>query len=92
MSVNKSAKSNRKVNPLRKFARGALIGLTTELLLGMAVTRIGLPSEANSALTKLASFIFLGLHILISVGLLIVAIRIIKNSKFKILSWLGAII
>lgn len=93
MLLNNSIKSNN--NPLRQRARSALIMLTAQFVLGMAVNLIGLPSEADTPFAKISSTIFLDLHMLIALGLLIGAVLAIKNSitqksKFKNLVWIGA--
>jgi hypothetical protein len=55
---------------LNRRARGQLSMLVLQFLLGMGVNLIGLPSE-NTGGAKVFTGILLGLHILLSVGLLV---------------------
>ena len=55
---------------LNRRARGQLSMLILQFLLGMGVNLIGLPSE-NTGGAKVFTWILLGLHILLSVGLLV---------------------
>jgi hypothetical protein len=59
-------------NQLNRRARSQLSMLVLQFLLGMGVNLIGLPSE-NTGATKVITGILLGLHILLSLGLLVVA-------------------
>lgn len=78
---------------LRERARGQIIMLVAQFLLGMGVNLIGLPDETSGGAKK-ATQIFLGLHVLISLGLLIGAILCvvfaIKAGVFKKLAQAGA--
>jgi hypothetical protein len=64
---------------LNRRAGGQVIMLSVSFLLGMAVNLIGLPSE-NSGAGKATTATLLGLHILISVGLLVGAALCIWRS------------
>jgi hypothetical protein len=55
---------------LNRRARGQLSMLVLMFLLGMGVNLIGLPSETSGG-AKVATGILLGLHILLSLGLLV---------------------
>jgi len=57
--------------------RGQIIMLFAQFLLGMAVNLIGLPSEATDG-GKAATSVFLALHVLVAVGLVVGAIRILR--------------
>jgi hypothetical protein len=62
---------------LRHRARNQVMGLTAQFLLGMAVNLLGLPSEATGA-SRVASTVFLAMHVLIALGLIIVAILTVR--------------
>src|SRR5262249_38630571 len=64
---------------LNRRVRGQLIMLAISFLLGTAVNLIGLPNE-NSGAGKATTSTLLGLHILISVGLLVGAALCIWRS------------
>ena len=64
---------------LHRRARSQLMMLTIQFLLGMGVNLIGLPSE-NSGLAKAVTGALLGLHILVSLGLIVVAALTIWRS------------
>jgi hypothetical protein len=57
---------------LNRRARSQLSQLGLQFLLGMGVNLIGLPSE-NTGAAKVITGILLGLHVLLSLGLLVVA-------------------
>jgi hypothetical protein len=57
---------------LNRRARSQLSMLALQFLLGMGVNLIGLPSE-NTGAAKVITGILLGLHVLLSLGLLVVA-------------------
>ena len=64
---------------LHRRARSQLMMLTIQFLLGMGVNLIGLPSE-TSGLAKGTTSALLGLHILVSLGLIVVAALTIWRS------------
>ena len=64
---------------LNRRARSQLSMLVLQFLLGMGVNLIGLPSE-NSGGAKVITGILLGLHILLSLGLLVVAVLCLLRS------------
>jgi hypothetical protein len=55
---------------IRSRARGLFATILLQLLLGMAVNLIGMPMQTASA-AKIASDIFLSLHILIAIGMVV---------------------
>jgi hypothetical protein len=65
---------------LQKAARGVVMMLAIEFLLGMAVNFIGLPDEATGSV-KVVTGILLGLHILVGIGLLVSAIMATRASR-----------
>ena len=65
---------------LQKAARGVVMMLAVEFLLGMAVNFIGLPDEATGN-AKIVTGILLGLHVLVGIGLLINAIMATRASR-----------
>ncbi len=75
-----NAQSKPGMNPqaaLSMRARGLVMGLAVEFLLGMAVNLIGLPEE-TTGFAKTATTIILGLHVLIGIGLLVGAIFMVR--------------
>jgi hypothetical protein len=91
-----SAAKGSEVTPqlaLKRRARGQLSMLLAQLLLGMAVNLIGEPMQA-AGLAKIASAVFLILHILIGIGLLAGAILVAVNAgraepSLAGLAWIG---
>ncbi len=82
--------------PLIRRAWAQISMLTVMFLLGMAVNLIGMPSETNGT-AKTATLIFLGLHVLISLGLLVGAgltIRLATNTgpDLRRLAGIGALL
>lgn len=78
---------------LKRRARGQLSMLLAQLLLGMAVNLIGQPMETSGP-PKVASAVFLILHILIGIGLLAGAILVAVNAgraepSLSGLAWIG---
>ena len=65
---------------LVKQARGQVMGLITQFLLGMAVTLIGLPSETTGG-SKTATTVFLIVHVVIAVGLAFGAVQVILLAR-----------
>ncbi len=80
---------------LIRRAQAQINMLTVMFLLGMAVNLIGLPSE-TSGLAKTATVIFLGLHVLISFGLLVGSVLTIRLSaagtNLRRLAGIGALL
>lgn len=77
--------ADNKLNPgkiagIKENARRQLGMLTTIFLLGMAVNLIGLPDEVSGG-AKTASNIFLILHMLVAIGLIVGAIRIVISAQ-----------
>ncbi len=77
-------------------ARAQITMLTIMFLLGMAVNLIGMPSEVSGA-AKTATSIFLGLHVLVSLGLLVGAgltIRLASaaGDNLRRLAWIGGVL
>jgi hypothetical protein len=62
---------------LRHLARHQVMGLASVFLLGMAVSLIGLPSQATGA-AHVASIAFLAAHGLIALGLAIGAVLLLR--------------
>lgn len=62
---------------VRHLARSQVMALTAQFLLGMAVNLLGLPSEATGA-ARIASIVFLAMHVLIALGLIINAFRTVR--------------
>lgn len=65
---------------LQKAARGVVMMLAVEFLLGMAVNFIGMPDEATGS-AKLVTGILLGLHVFVGIGLLVSAIMAMRASR-----------
>ena len=65
---------------LAKRARGQLMMLSAQFLLGMGVNLIGLPSETTGG-AKVATNTLLGFHILTSVGLIVGAALVIRRAS-----------
>ena len=81
---------------LHRRARSQLMMLTIQFLLGMGVNLIGLPSE-TSGLAKVTTGALLGIHVLVSLGLIVVAALSIWRSGpldpgSKRQAWLGGIL
>ncbi len=82
--------------PLILRARAQISMLTIMFLLGMAVNLIGMPSEVSGG-AKTATSIFLGLHVLVSLGLLVGAgltIRLASaaGENLRRLAWIGGVL
>jgi len=70
-------------DPARKLAKRAVAQiamLSAQLLLGMAVNLIGLPKEASGT-SKIATTVFLVLHVGIAVGLLVGSLLAIRLAR-----------
>jgi MFS family permease len=65
---------------LVKQARGQVMGLIAQFLLGMAVTLIGLPSETTGG-SKTATTVFLIVHVVIAVGLAFGAVQVVLLAR-----------
>jgi peptidoglycan/LPS O-acetylase OafA/YrhL len=65
---------------LVKQARGQVMGLIAQFLLGMAVTLIGLPSETKGG-SKTATTVFLIAHVVIAVGLAFGAVQVVLLAR-----------
>ena len=65
---------------LIRQARGQVMGLITQFLLGMAVTLIGLPSETTGG-SKAATTVFLIVHVVIAVGLAFGAVQVLLLAR-----------
>ena len=65
---------------LQKAARGVVMMLAIEFLLGMAVNFIGLPDEATGN-AKAVTGILLGLHVLVGIGLIVSAAMATRASR-----------
>lgn len=68
------------VTKLQARVRGMLTMLAAQFLLGMAVNLIGAPSQ-TTGFAQTASATFIGLHVLIAIGLLIGAILTLVQLK-----------
>lgn len=86
-------------DPARKLSKRALAQismLSAQLLLGMAVNLIGLPKEISGN-GKIATSIFLVLHVGIGLGLLVGSLMAVKlarrvNSHFMRDAWIGVML
>ncbi|HEY8318338.1 MAG TPA: hypothetical protein VIG76_05865 [Amnibacterium sp.] len=67
-------------NRLQRRSREALSTLGLQFLLGMGANLIGTPSE-NTGAGRVAAGVVLGLHVLIGVGLIVVAIRLLAVAR-----------
>ena len=81
------------VFPINRQARDQLGGLTLIFLLGMAVNLIGLPSEVTGG-AQTATSVLLSLHILVAIGLCLVAGSVVtvlraRGSSFLRLAAIG---
>jgi uncharacterized membrane protein len=81
---------------LARRARGQVMMLGAQFLLGMGVNLIGLPSEASGA-AKATTATLLVIHILISVGLIVTAALCLWRSgaldpRSKNQAWIGGIL
>jgi peptidoglycan/LPS O-acetylase OafA/YrhL len=65
---------------LIRQARGQVMGLMTQFLLGMAVNLIGLPSETKGG-SKTATSILLTVHMLIAAGLAVGAVLVLRLAR-----------
>lgn len=65
---------------LEHSARHIIMMLTIQFLLGMAVSLIGPPKEASGG-AKIATTVFLALHVLIAIGLVIGAVMAFSAAK-----------
>ncbi len=93
MSTVTGKPSTSPAGPLIRRAQAQISMLTVMFLLGMAVNLIGMPSETNGA-AKTATLIFLGLHVLISLGLLVGAGLTIRlaGTNLRRLAGIGALL
>ncbi|HUI72150.1 MAG TPA: hypothetical protein VL354_16645 [Spirochaetia bacterium] len=78
---------------LRRRARGVLSALLAQLILGLAINLIGMPSQTAGA-AKVAASAFLILHVLVAIGLVVGAILTAVNARrteagFAGLGWIG---
>ena len=81
------------VDKLAKRAIAQIVMLSAALLLGMAVNLIGLPSETEGG-SKVATMIFLGVHVAIGIGLVIGSLLAVKRAsavapRFVRHAWMG---
>lgn len=84
-------KNPSKITQINKQTRDQLIGLSLMFLLGMGVNLIGLPSEVSGG-AKTTTSILLGIHILISLGLLSGSIFVVSKARslaFARQAWMG---
>ncbi|WP_431246506.1 hypothetical protein [Leifsonia xyli] len=65
---------------LTRRSREALSALALQFLLGMGANLIGSPEE-NEGAAKVVAGILLGLHALVGIGLLIVAVRVLMTAR-----------
>ena|SRR5437868_3143117 len=65
---------------LGKQARGQVMGLITQFLLGMAVNLIGLPSQRTGG-WKATTTVFVVLHSLIALGLAFGAVQVFRLAR-----------
>jgi hypothetical protein len=96
MSTAESSTGKSPALALRSNARGQLAMLIAQILFGMAVNLIGSPSEAGGA-GKIATSIFLGLHVLVAIGLIVGAIRAIPQAakigaSERNLAWISGVV
>ncbi len=96
MSAVNSRPNTSPAGPLILRARAQISMLTIMFLLGMAVNLIGMPSEVSGG-AKTATSIFLGLHVLISLGLLVGAVLTIRlasaaGTNLMRLAWIGGLL
>jgi hypothetical protein len=78
----------------RSFAQIGM--LTAELLLGMAVNLIGVPSQTTGG-AQAATTIFLSLHVLIGIGLIVGSLLTVRlalkaGPQFIRLAWAGVVL
>jgi len=79
-------------NKLFSGVRHLLIMIIAQFLLGMAINLIGLPSE-TTAFARIATSVILGIHILVALDLIAMAILTIRRTMGTAdatLSWYGA--
>lgn len=93
MSARRSESALTPQAALRRRARGQLSMLLVQLLLGIAVNLIGSPSQTSGA-AKIATSVFLGLHVLVAIGLVVGGILTAVNAaraepKRAGLGWTG---
>ena len=91
-----SSNLSQAVPVLHRRARSQLVMLTIQFLLGMGVNLIGPTSEATG-LAKVTTGALLGLHVLVSLGLIVVAALSLWRSGpldpgSRRQAWLGAIL
>ncbi len=93
MSTINSRPNASSAGPLIRRAQAQINMLTVMFLLGMAVNLIGLPSE-TSGVAKTATVIFLGLHVLIGLGLLVGSVLTIRlaGTNLRRLAGIGALL
>jgi hypothetical protein len=65
---------------LLRRSREALVALGVQFLLGMGANLIGAPDENSGASTVIAGVV-LGLHILVGIGVVVVAIRVWMTAR-----------
>lgn len=92
--TTQSAKATDTLIKLRDRARGQILMLSAQFLLGMGVNLIGLPGDTSGA-AKTTTQILLGLHVLISLGLLVgagISLSLARKAgePFVRFAWIGA--
>jgi hypothetical protein len=63
---------------LRRRSREALYALSVQFLLGMAVNLIG---EPNNSVAGVVDTILISLHILVGIGIIVVAVRLLLTAR-----------
>jgi len=77
-TTSRAARASRK--DARHLARRQVMMLSAQFLLGIAVALIGQPSETTGA-AHTASNVLLGLHALVAIALVALAVRIIRAAR-----------
>jgi O-antigen/teichoic acid export membrane protein len=77
-TTSRAPGANRK--DVRSLARRQVMMLSAQFLLGMAVALIGVPSETTGA-AHTASNVLLGLHILVAIAIVALAVRTIQVAR-----------
>ncbi|MCU1584239.1 MAG: hypothetical protein JWM49_795 [Microbacteriaceae bacterium] len=67
---------------LRSRSREALFALAFQFLLGMAANLIG---EPDSSVAAVVGTIVISLHILVGIGIIVVAVRVLRNAREAVL-------
>ncbi len=67
-------------NRLQRRSREALSALGVQFLLGMGANLIGAPSE-NTGAGRVAAGVVLGLHVLVGIGVIVVASRLLAVTR-----------